>query len=427
MASIENNVITAILTKIRARREAPSVLEDDSCAHSSASAASVRLREALLSDFGVVTELKRRWGLSADSFENWKRLWRRNPALERMLAERPIGWILEAEGAVVGYLGNISLLYRYGDRTLTAVTGSGFVVEPAYRAVSISLVAAFYRQRSVDLYLTTTAIEAVGKIARAFKSVPLPQADYGTVLFWVLQPYPFAQAVMKKLELRPPFSRMGGVLASLAVGADKILHKRWPRRRSPSFAVTEIGVHEIGDDFQTLWIEKLRERPQLLAERSPATLRWHFDIPGDLGTTRVLCCYKNGELLGYAVIRSNQNQTNGLRQSSIADMLAKQDDPEILQALFAAAYDHAKHIGSHILELLGFPQSVRRVCSQWNPYLRKYPASPFYYKATDPMLHKTLSDGMAWYASPFDGDTTLMPSRSRAQNEDIDNYSAASG
>ncbi|MGA9393053.1 MAG: hypothetical protein WBV69_21665, partial [Candidatus Sulfotelmatobacter sp.] len=44
----------------------------------------------------------------------------------------------------------------------------------------------------------------------------------------------------------------------------------------------------------------------------------------------------------------------------------------------------------------------------WNPYVRKYPASPFYYKAADAALHKALSDGNAWYATPFDGDTTLI-------------------
>src|SRR5207247_10052138 len=135
-----------------------------------AAATPVRLREALFSDFSAVTNLQRSCCLAPHSFENWERLWRRNPALGQLQFERPIGWVLEVEGRLVGYLGNISLVYYYGDRALNAVTGCGFAVEPAYRAMSLSLVAAFYRQRSVDLYLTTTAIEAVGKIARALQS-----------------------------------------------------------------------------------------------------------------------------------------------------------------------------------------------------------------------------------------------------------------
>jgi len=408
MASLEERVINTMLARIRVRRGVPFNLHHDVRLHSSVGRAPVRLREALFSDFKDVTELKCRCGLLPDSLQNWERLWRHNPALQQGSFERPIGWVLEVEGRLVGYLGNISLSYYYGDRALTAVTGAGFAVEPAYRAVSLSLVAAFYRQRSVDLYLTTTAIEAVGKIARAFKSDPLPQTDYETVLFWVLQPYPFTKAVMKKLKLSPTLSHVGGMLTSLLLGMDTIVRRRWPTRGSAGLPVSEIGVDQIGDDFQGLWMEKLKETPRLLADRSPAALRWHFEIPTDAGTARVLCCRDNGDLLGYAAILSDQDQTTGLRRSMVADMLVKQDDPAIFRALLIAAYNHAKRVGSHVLEVLGFPHSIRQVCSQWNSYRRKYPACPFYYKAADPTLHKTFSDGRAWYATPFDGDTTLM-------------------
>jgi hypothetical protein len=214
---------------------------------------------------------------------------------------------------------------------------------------------------------------------------------------------------MKKLQLRPALSIVGGMLASLAIGTDKALRRRWPRLSSTPLPVKEISVPEIGDGFQRLWTKKLAEGPRLLADRCPATLRWHFETPGDCGTTRVLSCYRNRGLVGYAVIRDDPNQGEGLRKSVIADMLVEQDDPDVLCALFTAAYDHAKHAGSHILEVLGFPRTVRSVCSRWNPYLRKYPSCSFYYKAADPALHKQLADASAWYASPFDGDTTLMP------------------
>jgi len=85
-----------------------------------------------------------------------------------------------------------------------------------------------------------------------------------------------------------------------------------------------------------------------------------------------------------------------------------------LNALCAAAYQHGKHMGSHVLEILGFPPGIRAVCSRSNPYLRKYPSCPFYYKTADPSLHKALAEPSLWYASPFDGDTTLMPLLGRA-------------
>jgi hypothetical protein len=393
---------------IRARRTASAVPPGDFPVPSSAAIAPAKLREARVSDFHAVAQLKQRWGLNPDSLENWERLWRQNPALAQSRLERPIGWVLEADGAVVGYLGNISLLYRYGDKTLAAATAHGLVVDPPYRAVGLTLVAAFFRQKSVDLYISTTAIEAVGKIALAFKSSPLPQPDYDTALFWVLRPYGFAHGLLKKLKLGSALSQIGSALTALSVGTDKILRRRWVRQSSTGFTVREISVNDIGDDFQDLWAAKQDEGRRLLADRSPATLRWHFEIPGDRGSARVLCCYKQAELVGYTVVRSDTNQETGLRTSIIADLVAKQDDPEVVRVLWAAAYDTAKHAGSHILEVLGFPPSIRQVGLKWHPYRRKYPACPFFYKATDPLLHKALSDGAAWYASPFDGDATLI-------------------
>ena len=407
MGRIQEKVTASILSRIRARRKSASPLEGDQPLRSPGVLAPAAIREASFSDFSAVAALKQRWGLHSDSFDNWERLWRRNPILAHHERDRPIGWVIEAEGVVVGYLGNISLQYRYGERTLTAVTSHGLVVERPYRASGLSLVAAFYSQRSVDLYLTTTAIPEVGRLAKAFKSDALPQADYETVLFWILKPYPFALEMMQKLELKSSLARLGGATASLAIGIDKLLHRRWPTQRS-TLTVSEIGVNEIREDeFQSLWMGKATEDPRLFADRSPAALRWHFDIPGDRGSTRVLCCRRKTELLGYAVVRHDP-QPNGTRKSLVADILAKQDDPEVLRALMTAAYDEAKSAGSYILEVLGFSPNIRRVFLQWNPYSRKYPACPFYYKAADPALHKALSDGMAWYATPFDGDTTLI-------------------
>jgi hypothetical protein len=413
MSAIEKTISGAILKRIRARRAAATAGAVDSLTRDTAATAPAKLREARFSDFEAVADLKQKWGLNAESIENWERLWQRNPALVQSVLvpsnpERPIGWVLEADGAVVGYLGNISLAYRYGDKTLSAATAHGLVVDPAYRALGLTLVAAYFRQKSVDLFISTSAIENVGKIALAFKSSPVPQRDYDTVLFWVLRPYGFGRALVKKLNFGPVLAQASSALIAFAVAVDKIVRRRWPRQSSSPFSVNEIRLDEIDSDFQTLWIAKQKEGSRLLADRSPAALRWHFEIPGDRGSSRVLCCYKNSELLGYAIVRSDTKPENDLRVSLIADLVAKRDDPEVLRALWVAAFDVARQAGSHVLEVMGFPCAIRQLSAKWNPYRRKYPACPFYFKAANPALHETLSDEAVWYASPFDGDATLV-------------------
>lgn len=405
MSTLEQKAVRAILDRIRARRKLDSPLESPFVRRPRATVPA-QLREADWSDFENITELKRRGGIVVDPIENWERLWWRNPALQQVKSPA-IGWVLEAQGKIVGYLGNIPLLYRYGSRTLAAVTGTGFVVDPEYRAASLTLDSAFYRQKSVDLHLATTAIEAVGKLAIAFRSSALPQPEYDSVLFWVLRSYPFAKALVKKLD--SPLPGVGAVLASLAVQSDVLLRRRRPDQCSAEFGIREIRVNEIGDEFQAFWCDKLKEGLRLYADRSAAMLRWHFEIPGQKGTTRILACYRRGDLAGYAVIRNEMERRNGLRRTLMADLMARQDDAEVVRALFVAAFEHARLAESDILEVVGFPQNVRRILSESKPYVRKLPACPFYYRANDPLMHAALADSSAWYACAYDGDATLMP------------------
>jgi hypothetical protein len=414
MGRIREKFSASILSTIRARRESASAPQGEQPSYASGGLPPAVIREASFSDFDGVAALKQRWGVAADSMENWERLWRHNPALMQQNCERPIGWVLEADGVVVGYLGNISLLCRYGDRTLTAVASHALVVDPPYRAIGVSLVAAFFRQKSADLFVSTSAIESVGRMALAFKCSPVPQPDYGTVLFWVLKPHPFVRALMKKLELKPAVSRIVGALTSAAIGTDRMIGRRRPRRPSAAFSTSEISVNEIGDKFQTLWMQKLNENPRLLTDRSPAALRWHYEIPGDRGSVRVLCCHQNGELCGFAVVRSDTDEQSGLNKSIIADIIVRHDDGDVAAALCFAAYDYAQRLGSHVLEVVGFPDHIRNVCEQGNPYRRKLPACPFFYKSANPAFDQTLLNSNAWYACPFDGDATLIrPSYSR--------------
>ena len=123
MASFQEEITRSILARIRSRRDqnlpggrrplAPTAVVPPA-----------KLREVTFADFHEVAKLKERNGMAADSIENWDRLWRRNPALVVGDTPRPMGWVLEANGGVVGYMGTIPLQCRYGDRRLNAVTRS---------------------------------------------------------------------------------------------------------------------------------------------------------------------------------------------------------------------------------------------------------------------------------------------------------------
>jgi len=367
----------------------------------------VTVRVARFSDCERVCALNSKLGLGPDSSENWKRLWLDNPAIGD--GEKPvIGWVLVASDEIVGFLGSIPMLYEYEGQTLRAGATCRLAVEPDYRAFTHLLVTSFFRQK-LDLFLDTTATVSAGKIMMAFKAVELPQKDYGNVLFWILDPGFFTKSVFKRLGIHSSLKGIGSALASVAVRADIGLRRRPRGARSERYTIADTSVNDLGDEFRQFWSEKSHDVSRLRAKRTTSIMRWHFDPPGSRRVTRVLGCYEGSRLVGYGVVRHDQQVSDGLRRSVVADLMIDDSAPQVMDHLLAAILKSAKDAGSHVLEVVGFPKEVRQKFLQWKPYSRNYPACPYFYKARDPVLHQKLANENAWYACPFDGDATLWP------------------
>jgi hypothetical protein len=282
-------------------------------------------------------------------------------------------------------------------------------VEAEYRASTPLLIVSFFRQKNVDLFLNTTAIVSAGKMMLAFKAAPLPQEDYGTVLFWIIGPRHFAQSAIRKLGIESKLNGASTILASLALKADIGFRGRSPRAKSHTYRVIESMVQDLGSDFQRFWRESSDKSSRMRAKRTLEIVRWHFDPPGNRREIKVLGCYLENRLVGYGIVRHDKESGDGLRRSTIADLMVENDDPRIIDLLVASIFESAKNAGSHVLEVMGFPKEVRKCFLRWRPYSRNYPACPYFFKAGYSSLQEKLADENAWYACPFDGDATIWP------------------
>jgi hypothetical protein len=364
-------------------------------------------REARFSDLDNVARLQESGGLPKDNQEHWCRLWKQNPAMAVAKSQLSMGWVLETAQGIVGYQGSIPLLYQFGGRTLVAAVGTSLVIEPAYRARCIGMIASFYQQPGVDLFLMTFASPSVVELSKALHAKALNQYCCDKKLFWVLDAHRFTKALAAKLGLGRGMVAVGTFLGSSVLRADTL--RRGPRGHlTNKFGVTEIEVRDIGDEFQVLWQRKLTEVPRLLVDRSPGSLRWHFTIPGSSSAATVLCCHRFERLVGYAIVRHTIDPETGMRRAMLADILVEKDDSSVMGALLEAAYSNATVSGDHCFEVLLLPRNIRQILMRWNPYVRTYPTDPLIYKTADKALDRTLADENAWYASPLDGDTTLV-------------------
>ncbi len=367
------------------------------------------LRQADMGDCQEATELLRRLGLvmprGNDLIEaHWRRFWVDNPAFIRGRAKPANGWLLEDGGRMVGFFGNIPLLYYHGDEPVVVADASQWGVEKPYRDQTARLAEAYFGQDNADMLLVTTGIKPTGRLFERYGAARIPQPDYDRVLYWVVDGGGFMASAFRKKGVAPPLASLAAALAAPLAHAGIVLGRRRPGPAAG--AIDLIGVGDIGDEFDRLWRRKRDEAPRLLACRSADCLRWHFGTPSLAARTRFIID-RQDRLQGYAAVMREDAPEIGLKRLKIVDVFVANDDPEIFDRLLAAAHDHARSEGCHVLELVGLPENLRGAAMRYRPFVRSMPTWPLYYKAVSETLAAPLRRRQAWYVTAYDGDTAL--------------------
>jgi N-acetylglutamate synthase-like GNAT family acetyltransferase len=367
------------------------------------------LREATLADFEGINALKEKIGWGRTTRATWDWLFAANPSLEEMVPAPPPGWVVERHGKLVGYFGNIAESYRFGSRSVRVGAATALVVDPECRGsgYGLDLVAAWANQRDVDLAISTTTSPQAARLMRKVGAHDIP-CDHVTVLSWPVDPAGLAGAVLQKRGFAPVLARLAAPALGAGLRLESALRGRGPVRRARGLEVDVLPGIEFGGEFDALWERKTGESDRLLSCRTSRILRWHFGGPSIVGRVRVLCARRAGELVGYAALFPMDSQESGLLRTRVADVVVEREDPEILDALFAAAFDAVRADGVHLLEMIAFPSAVRSRFLAGKPLVRRLPDCPFLYRAANGFLEGALRRDDAWYAGPYDGDGSLF-------------------
>ena len=365
------------------------------------------LREAAFEDGRAAADLLARLGLVMPDSDTgiqalWHRLWKSNPAFEASPRPLSLGWVLEDEGRMVGFFGNIPMLYFMGHHAAIAADAALWGVEQSHRQESVRLAQAYFEQTGVDLLFVTTGIKPTGRIFERHGAQRLPQPGFGEVWYWVADTPGFIAAALRKKSAGQPFAGLAAKLGGPLLNAGIRIGGRRPK--APSHSIELTALNRAGPGFDNLWEKKLSEKPRFMACRDSRSLRWHFAA----NDTVVLTHASGGELLGYMILIRQDSHAVGLRRYKIADVLIAGDDGDIFDSLLGAAFEATGEAGAHVLEMIGLPEAFRRRARAARPFVRAVETWPFYYKCVGMTLSKCLEEPGAWYATPFDGDTTLM-------------------
>jgi hypothetical protein len=363
---------------------------------------SVILRLATFDDYAGVNDLMQRHGLETKAFEEWKHIWEYNPVLTKRTEPWPIGWALENNSKLVGFLANIPTFYSCSGRRWLVTTASGWVVDEPHRARSIALLARYFLQKDVDLFLNTTARIEAGKVFEAFKAKRMPLSSYEDALFWITAP----RAVVRGFLIKRSIPGAGPLSLPLGLAMMAVLFLR--SSKIPQFgAVREIASFDAR--FDVFWNELRQRSTKLVSWRDAETLNWHFKYALAGKRARILILEANDTLVAYAVLYRQDSPGLGLKRYRLADFqcLDNSETEHAFGALLGHSLGLCRQEGVHMVEAIGFSPEKRAAFESFAPLRRKMDCWPFYFKSRQPEVETALSTASVWDPCIYDGDGSL--------------------
>jgi hypothetical protein len=352
-------------------------------------------RKATVTDITAVAAMQERNGISGGAVEALMSHCRAYPFVEEFGSDFPLGWVLDNGKDIVGFLGNIPLLYDLGGRRIKAAIATAWAVDSAYRGKSLSLMMNFLRQPGVDLWIDGSASPTASQVLTGLRMMRIPIPDYAIPCFWATRPRAFAEAVLKHKAFRA--AALLAWPAGILLGFYDIL--RSSGRGRISSAVNRLP--EFDNRWDTFWDALTSGPARLRAVRTKAVMDWRFGAGLRAGDTVILATESAGKLSGYAVLVRRRGDASGMSLYDVADIQALRDNPETIRDLVRAAVLTAREDGIDAVKLLVGTPAKREPLASLRPYTYQLPFWQLYFKAAN-NLKIGLSSADAWDFSPFE-------------------------
>lgn len=364
-------------------------------------------RETTADDDPAVQALHRLVGWPERSTAGWRWL-RDNPA--RIESGAPAGWVTDGpSGQPAAHVGNLVQRFWLGDRVLYGATGFSIIVAPEARGASRVLLDAFSEQPGMFAAWVFNANRTSQPLYARHAMQAWPAPTHAQKLSWIINPVPLALGRLYRAAYRLVpgiMSRWGERLMNTR------LHDR-PRLTLPK-GVAVLSDFRDQSRYGEFW-DALRAEGRLLADRSPAILRWRLADP-DLTSPPLLLAFNRGrDITGYAMAMLAKGNILEPPVLEILDLEARTGDADAIPALMQGLMDAARQMGAakvriqtispYLMErLAGFDRRARREGGWGHCHVR------FAADAPDPAL---------WSPTPYDGDYAMclrpLPARKDAE------------
>jgi len=351
----------------------------------------MNLRPFVLDDVDGLNALRAEAAWAPLPLAHWQ--WHHeNPAQEDSI----IGWVIDNDGSLDGFMGNFIQNYYRGDTRYRAATCHEIIVSKRARGGAKVIMRAFLDQTGVFLGSTLNANTLSAPIHRKLGLTPLPNGTDALKLSWPVSRPTLAMAKALRLTSNrfPKIAdRLGEYFTPERARHFKPEAFNWPTNTAL--------ISDLGDtgDYARFW-QALVEDGRLVADRSPSLMRWRTRDPNLYTPPLLLGWQDDKSICAYAMAQLSKMATIDAPVLEIIDLVAldrapAQAVPELVDALLLAARAMgASKLRLHVLsetlkQQLGPKLDSARMEGGWG-----HGHAHFYEKA------ESFAD---WNLTPFDG------------------------
>jgi hypothetical protein len=344
-------------------------------------------------DHSALNALHRSVGWPQRSAAGWRWL-AGNPA--RLATGAPAGWLLGADDDVepCGMTGNFVQRFHRGTDVLYGATAFSIIVRPRARGQSRMLLGTFAEQPGLFARYVFNANPTSSPLYKRHQMVAWPPTTHDLKLSWQVDRLVLAGGrLWREIDQRLP--------RLIDPTQERLLS---PRLAQPARLILPARVAELSDladasRFGDFW-NALKSEGRLIADRSPAILRWRLSDP-DLTLPPLLLAFNSGKAItGFAMAMMSKGNPIEPPMLEILDLVALKTEQRAIPALMETLLINARALGAakvriqtvspNLLRRLGpLVASAKREGGWGHCHVRFEPGTP----GVD-----------TWAPTPFDGD-----------------------
>ena len=350
------------------------------------------------SDVSDVNQLHRAVWWPERSPAGWRWL-EENPARHALKA--PSGWVVEDKnGRPAAFLGNFVQRFWIGDRPIYGATGFSVIVPPDQKGRSRDLIGTFVKQPGCFARYTLNANARSSPLYKRFGMAAWPPQTHALKLSWIINPIAclYSRGLRTLVAREPRAARWLG---------EQLMPRR-PQWGSANPANLPDGIsqlHDLSDasPYGDFWAA-LRGQGRLVADRSPAMLRWRLSDP-DVDARPIHLAHRRGDdITGHVIALLGKGNSIEPPTLEIIDLEALDGDRAAIPALVCALLKLAPTLGAAKVRLPVVTETTLQDLGALARKARREGGWGHCLAFTPDALGTDVEAAADWRPTPFDGD-----------------------